>query len=126
MLISILDTRLRILIIYYSITNNQTKRTNQSLEQYLRYYINNIYNNWILLLFIVQLLLNAKISDITKITPFFANYNKEFNLFEKKREYLLIQSVIKKIQTIKKIYNNITAMQKRSIKYQNKKQKIIS
>ena len=36
-----------------------------------------------------QLTLNAKISNIAKITLFFVNYNKEFNLFKKERKHLL-------------------------------------
>jgi hypothetical protein len=54
-----------------------------------------------------QLTLNAKISNITKITLFFVNYNKEFNRFEKERKHLLAQLVIKRVATLKKIYNNI-------------------
>ena len=73
-----------------------------------------------------QLTLNAKILNITKITLFFVNYNKELNFFRKKRKHLLTQLVIEKIATLKKIYNNILKMQKKSIKYQNKKQKTIS
>ncbi len=64
-----------------------------------------------------QLALNAKISNITKITSFFVNYNKEFNLFEKERKHLLTQLVIERIATLKKIHNNISNMQKKSIKY---------
>ena len=33
------------LIIYYSQINNQIKRINQNLKQYLRHYINNAQNN---------------------------------------------------------------------------------
>ena len=36
-----------------------------------------------------QLTFNAKISNIIKINLFFANYNKELNLFKKERKYLL-------------------------------------
>jgi len=64
-----------------------------------------------------QLTLNAKVSNTTKITLFFANYSKEPNLFREKRTHLLAQLVIKKIATLKKIYDNILRMQKRSIKY---------
>ncbi len=91
----------------------------------MRYYINNIYSNWILFLFIVQLALNTKISNITKVTLFFANYSKKLNFFEKKYIYLSAQSAIKKIAILKKIYNNISKIQEKSIKYQNKKQKTI-
>jgi len=92
----------------------------------LRHYVNNTYSNWVLLLSMTQLTLNAKISNITKITLFLVNYNKELNLFEKERTHLLAQLVIKKITTLKKIYDNISKMQERSTRYQNKKRKTTS
>jgi len=64
-----------------------------------------------------QLALNAKISNITKITSFFANYNKKLNLFEEEQKHLLAQSVIERITTLKKIHDNISKMQERSAKY---------
>jgi len=64
-----------------------------------------------------QLALNAKILNITKITSFFVNYNKELNLFEEERKHLLTQLVIERIATLKKIHDNILKMQERSIKY---------
>jgi hypothetical protein len=64
-----------------------------------------------------QLTLNAKISDTTKITPFFVNFNKELNLFDQERRHLTAQSVIKRVATLKKIHDNITLMQIRSVKY---------
>ncbi len=64
-----------------------------------------------------QLTLNAKILNIIKITLFFVNYNKKLNLFEEERKHLLTQLVIEKIATLKKIYNNISKMQERLVKY---------
>jgi len=64
-----------------------------------------------------QLALNAKISNIIKITLFFVNYNKKSNLFKKKRTHLFAQLVIKRVATLKKIYDNILRMQERLIKY---------
>ncbi len=64
-----------------------------------------------------QLTLNAKISNIIKITLFFANYSKKSNLFKKERTHLLAQLVIERVATLKKIYNNILKMQERLIKY---------
>ncbi len=64
-----------------------------------------------------QLALNAKVLNIIKVTLFFANYNKESNLFKKKRTHLLAQLVIKRVTTLKKIHDNILKMQERSIKY---------
>ena len=70
-----------------------------------------------------QLVFNFKQSKTTKITSFFANYDKDFNLFESFKKNKSTQSIIKKINTLKKIHQNITAMQDASIKYQNKKKK---
>jgi hypothetical protein len=35
-----------------------------------------------------QLALNAKVLDTTKVTPFFANFGKESNLFGQERKHL--------------------------------------
>ncbi len=64
-----------------------------------------------------QLALNAKISNITKITSFFVNYNKKLNLFKKERTHLFAQLIIKRVTTLKKIHDNILKMQKKLIKY---------
>jgi len=64
-----------------------------------------------------QLALNAKVSNITKITSFFANYNKKLNLFKEERTHLSTQLVIERIAILKKIHHNILKMQKKSIKY---------
>ncbi len=39
--------------------------------------------------------------------------------------HLSIQLAIEKVAILKKIYNNISKMQKKLTKYQNKKQKIV-
>jgi hypothetical protein len=70
-----------------------------------------------------QLALNAKVSNTTKVTSFFVNYGKEFNLFEEERKHLLAQLAIERIATLKIVYDNILKMQKKLIKYQNKKRK---
>ncbi len=64
-----------------------------------------------------QLTLNAKISNVTKITLFFVNYNRKFNLFKEERKHLLAQLIIERVEILKKIYDNILKMQKKSIKY---------
>ncbi len=102
---------------YHPVTNDQTERTNQSLKQYLRHYVNNIQNNWISLLSMTQLALNAKVSDTTKVTPFFVNFGKELNLFDQERRHLAAQSAIERIATLKKVHDNIASMQIRSAKY---------
>ena len=70
-----------------------------------------------------QLTLNAKVSNITKVTSFFANFEKKSNLFEKSKNQISIEATITKENTIKTIQNNILKMQASSIIYQNKKRK---
>ncbi len=70
-----------------------------------------------------QLALNAKVLNTTKITSFFVNYNKESNLFRKERTHLFAQLIIERVATLKKIHDNISRMQEKSTKYQNKKRK---
>jgi len=64
-----------------------------------------------------QLTLNAKISNITKVILFFANYDKELNLFDHEQRHLLAQLAIERIAMLKKIQSNISFMQKRLVKY---------
>ena len=48
-----------IFIVYYPQTDRQIKKLNQTLEQYLRHYINYIQNNWVTLLPVIQFIYNA-------------------------------------------------------------------
>jgi len=64
-----------------------------------------------------QLALNAKVSNTIKVTSFFANYDKELNLFEEERKHLLAQLAIERIETLKRVYDNIFKMQERFAKY---------
>ena len=61
-----------------------------------------------------QLILNVKVSNVTKTTFFFANFEKKSNLFEKSRNQISIEATITKRNTIKMIQNNISKMQKKS------------
>ena len=122
-LLSMLRIKFKMSTTFHFQTNEQTKRMNQSLKQYLRHYINDTQLNWIKLLFMAQLALNIKVLNITKATPFFANFEKESNLFGKSRNQVSIEATITKENTIKMIQNNISKMQKNSTTYQNKKRK---
>ena len=55
-------------------SNGLTERTNQSLEQYLRCFINHEQNNWVDLLSYAEFAFNNVESSSTGMTPFYANY----------------------------------------------------
>jgi hypothetical protein len=59
---------------YYPQTNGQTERLNQTLKQYLRFYINYKQINWVSLLSTAQLVYNSAATATTGISPFYANY----------------------------------------------------
>ena len=119
-LISLLKTKLKLSTIYHFKTNDQIERTNQNFEQYLKHYINKTQSNWISFLSMTQLTINAKISNTTKMSSFFANFEKKFNLFEFELSNKSTQSTIQKIKTFKRIHDNIFKMQKKSTIYQKK------
>lgn len=123
-LIPLLGTKLRMSTAYHPQTDGQTERTNQSLEQYLRHYVNNSQNNWVSLLPMAQLALNAKVSDTTKVTPFFANFGREPNLFGEPKNRVTAQLAQERVETLKKVQENISKMQRHSAKYQNKGRKM--
>lgn len=63
---------------YHPQTDGQTERTNQTLEQYLRAYVNLQQNNWVTLLPSAQFAYNNSVCS-TGVSPFFANYGKHPN-----------------------------------------------
>ena len=74
----------------------------------------------------MQLIFNSKHFDITKITSFYANFERESNLLNFKQSKILIDAVEKKIKILRIVYNNIMRMQQHFSKYVNKKRKIAS
>ena len=55
-------------------TDGPTERLNQTLEQYLRSYVNHQQDNWVQILLIAQFAYNSAMTETTKASPFFANY----------------------------------------------------
>ena len=124
--VSLLKIKFKLSTTYHFQTNEQIEKTDQFLKQYLRHYVNNTQNNWITLLFITQLTLNVKVLNTIKESSFFANFEKDSNLFESFKIERTTQTVIEKIDILKKIHNSILQMQERSTTYQNKKRKTMS
>jgi hypothetical protein len=60
--------------VYHPQTDGQTERLNQTLEQYLRCYVNYRQDNWVKLLPTAQLAYNNTVISTTDISPFFTNY----------------------------------------------------
>ena len=104
-------------------TDGQTERMNQTLEQYLRAFVNHDQDNWSELLHFAEMAMNGAISSSTKRTPFEINYG-----FNPRFDFLADQVVetvpatdifIGKlrsiwIETIQNLKNTISIMKKNS------------
>jgi hypothetical protein len=73
-LMALLGTKRRMSTAFHPQTDGQTERINQTMEAYLRCYVNYKQNNWVELLPLAQFAYNSAESDGTGVSPFFANY----------------------------------------------------
>ena len=83
-----------ILTAYYPVTDGQIERMNQTLEQYLRIYIDDEQSNWSTLLPQVAFAYNATKQETIGITPFFANFGRELRLATDFKGYLPIEATV--------------------------------
>ena len=61
-------------------TNNQIKKLNQIVKQYLKYYVNYQQNNWIELLFTAQFTYNNSMQAFTEISSFQVKYDRNMQI----------------------------------------------
>ena len=108
-------------------TDGQTERTNQTLEAFLRHYVNNAQDNWVSLLPMAQLALNNHVSETTKATPFAANYGKDPPMFHDIRPSPNAHVATSNVTGLKRLHeeisDNITSSQARITKARYKENK---
>ncbi|PNH37127.1 hypothetical protein VD0003_g10298, partial [Verticillium dahliae] len=85
-LIAQLGAKHKLSTAFHPQTDGQTERTNQTLEQYLRCYINYQQDDWVTLLPIAQFAYNSSPSESTKESPFYANYGYNPTAYAERRE----------------------------------------
>jgi hypothetical protein len=73
-LMALLGTKRKLSTAFHPQTDGQTERINQTMEAYLRCYVNYKQNNWVELLPLAQFAYNSSESEGNGVTPFFANY----------------------------------------------------
>src|ERR1700744_3614106 len=76
-LCKILGIQQNISTAFHPRTDGQSERTNQWVEQYLRFFINNNHDDWVHYLPLVEFVHNNWVSEMTKQSPFFllSGYN---------------------------------------------------
>ncbi len=125
-LINQLEIHHKLSTAYHSQTNEQTKRMNQTLKQYLRCYINYRQNDWVQLLSVAQLTFNSTTTEVISMSSFFANYEFEPEILKESREFIqLTQKATLQIEQLqllqKELQKNIQFLSKRMTLYANKK-----
>jgi len=99
----------KMLMTYHSQMNEQSKRMNQTVETYLRHYVNKNQNNWVQLLLMTQFAYNNTQNKTTEETSFWANYEYNLKIWQELRVHRSqSQKVILDIAEIKKLHKNLT------------------
>ena len=76
-----MGTKQKLSTSYHPQTDGQIERTNQTIEQYLRCYLNYEQDNWVKLLPMAQFAFNNS-ALVTRISPFYANFGKHPNMMK--------------------------------------------
>lgn len=84
-------------------TDGQTERVNQTLEQYLRCFVNHNQDNWVKLLPLAEFAYNNSINASTGKSPFLANYgfHPRADLLNVKQQDFTIEYIVDGIEDIK-------------------------
>lgn len=104
-------------------TDGQTERLNQTLEQYLRCYVNYDQDNWAELLPAAQFAYNSAYQESTKVSPFFANYGFEPEVNKEPRTGPLAEKAILTVETLQSLHEEMRQqlefIRQRMAKYYN-------
>jgi len=111
---------------YHPQTDGQTERLNQTLEQYLRMYVDYDQKNWVTLLPTAQLAYNSTATTTTGISPFYANYGYNPSVAGEPRNLRVwTQQAIIDARKLKALHSEISRdlefVARRTAHYYNKK-----
>ena len=91
-------------------TDGQTERMNQTLEQYLRSYINYEQDNWEELLPFAEMAMNNAVSASTRRSPYEANYGfkPRFDFLSETKNDSNVPAADEFLENLKKIWNEVS------------------
>ncbi len=108
MLTAELEINHKMLMVYHSQTNEQSKQMNQTVETYLKHYVNRNQNNWVQLLSMAQFAYNNTQNKTTEETPFWANYEYNLKVWQELQAHRSqSQKAILNIAEIKKLHRDL-------------------
>jgi len=91
-------------------TDGQTKRMNQELEQYLRFFIEHRQKDWPEWLAAAEFVINNKVHTATKVSPFMANYGKEMRMGGDIMKKGKVESATEFVERMKKVHKEAEAV----------------
>ena len=71
----------------------------------------------------IQIAMNSRVSNTTKISSYFVNFEKKSNLFEQKLNHVSADLIMNRVKRLKDIRDNIQKIQFKFKEYVNKKRK---
>jgi hypothetical protein len=124
-----LGTQLRMSTSHHPETDGQTERTNRTVEEMLRAFVNYKQNNWDEYLALVEFAYNNSIQASTGVTPFFANYGQHpstpTSLLLKKPDNLETSNVAAAEDFVNKMNSIISIIQDRLRLAQDRQSKYV-
>jgi len=98
----------KMLTVYHSQTDEQSKQMNQTVKMYLRHYVNRNQNNWVQLLLTAQFAYNNTQNKTTEETPFWVNYEYNSKVWQELQAHgSQSQKAILNIAKIKKLHRDL-------------------
>jgi hypothetical protein len=89
-------------------TDGQTERLNQTLEAYLRHFVNHQQDDWMTYLPMAQLAINNQMSSTTYQTPFWANHGRHPDLWQAELPSIEAASGIEIARKLQNAYKDMT------------------
>ena len=93
---------------YHPQTDGQSERMNQTVEQYLRAYLNYKQDNWVSLLPMAQFAYNSSIHSMTGVSPFLATYGYEPKAYKTPADFTTwVPTAEERVDKIKRIHDSL-------------------
>jgi hypothetical protein len=123
-LIALLGTKHKMSTAFHPQTDGQTERLNQTMEGYLRCYVNYQQTNWVGLLPMAQFAYNSATTETTKISPFYANYGYHPEAYKTPLQGRLAEDATVQVEQLKSLHQELATdirfLSQRSASYYNK------
>jgi hypothetical protein len=105
-----LGTNHKLSTAFHPQTDGQTERLNQTLEQYLRSYVNQQQDNWVALLPLAQFAYNSAKSEPIGTSPFFANYGYDPEAYRQPRkDKEMAEQAMIMVQRLQRLHRQLAA-----------------